>query len=80
MRDKLVVAALVLAFATLVTVHVSLAARLVLRTHPRWRGLVALLVPPFAPLWGWRAGLRASSALWMGALLVYVVALLIARS
>ncbi len=65
--------ALVTAFALLVTLHVALVFRLVLR-HPRWRGLVALVLPPLAPYWGMEAGMKRMAALWIVALSVYVVA------
>jgi len=74
-----VVAVLILAFATLVTVHIALGFRLVLRTRPRWRGLLALLVPPLAPIWAFREGWRASGALWIGSVVVYLVALVVAQ-
>ena len=48
MKDIAATATLVLAFATWVTVHVALSARLMLRSQPRWRGLLALVVPPLA--------------------------------
>jgi hypothetical protein len=78
-RDVLVLAVLVLAFATLVTVHVALAGRLVLRSRPRWRGVVALVVPPLAPIYGFREGFRRTSALWLASLIAYTLALLVAR-
>jgi hypothetical protein len=65
-------AALVGSFALLVTVHVALAAGLVKRP-PRWRGPVALLVPPLAPYWGMRERMRVRTSLWLGALMVYIV-------
>jgi hypothetical protein len=73
-------AALFLAFPTWVTVHVALAGRLLLRSGTRWRGLLSLLVPPLAPMYGFREGFRRSSALWLVALIVYVLALFIARA
>lgn len=79
MKDIVALATLVLAFATLVTVHVALAGRLAM-SRPRWRGLVALLVPPLAPLYGYREGWRRSSTLWLISVLVYVLALLVART
>lgn len=78
MRDKVVVATLILAFATFVTAHVALAARLVMRARPRWRGLVALVVPPLAPWWGVREGMRGGAAIWVGAVVVYAVARVLA--
>jgi len=68
-----VFAALVVAFALLVTLHVALAARLAMR-EPRWRGLVALFVPPLAPYWGMEAGMKRMATLWIVALSIYVVA------
>lgn len=72
--------ALLVGFAALVTAHVALAARLVLRGRPRWRGLVALVVPPLGVIWALRAGWYRLAATWIGAVLVYVVALIAARS
>jgi hypothetical protein len=37
------------------------------------RAALALLVPPLAPVWGWRAGLRAPVYTWAGGLLVYAL-------
>ncbi|MCC6551994.1 MAG: hypothetical protein IT372_03095 [Polyangiaceae bacterium] len=80
MKDVGALAILILAFATLVTVHVALAWRLALRARPRWRGLVALVVPPLAPIYGLREGFRRSSALWLISVIVYVLAHLVARA
>jgi len=71
--DYLVLAVLVVSFASLVTVHVFIAGRLVLRQKPRWRGLLALVVPPLAPIWAYRAGWRRSSTLWAASVLAYLV-------
>jgi len=70
-RDEIVAGSLVLAFAVAFTAHVTLVAGLAGRT-PRWRALVALVVPPLAPYWGW-AGLRRRSALWLVAVAAYAV-------
>jgi hypothetical protein len=78
-RDAVVLAVLVAAFATLVTVHVTLALGLG-RRSPRWRGAVALVVPPLAPWWGWRAGMRARAAIWLVAAPLYAVSLWLAAS
>lgn len=80
MKDTAATATLILAFATWVTTHVALAARLMLRSEPRWRGLVALVVPPLAPMYGFRQGWRRMSTLWLVWLIVYVLALFVARA
>ena len=80
MRDAIITAALVLGLATLITAHVGLSARLAMRARPRWRGLVALLVPPLAVLWGLKAGWTGLAALWLGAVGVYVTALVAAAA
>lgn len=69
--------ALVGSFALLVTMHVAIAAGLTLKP-PRWRGLLALLVPPLAPYWGMRERMRRRTALWVVSLMVYIVARLAA--
>jgi hypothetical protein len=71
--DLVVFIALVAAFALLSTVHLAIAMRLSLR-EPRWRGLVALVVPPLAPYWGMEAGMKKLATLWIVALSIYVVA------
>jgi hypothetical protein len=71
---RIVFAVLVVAFATLVTVHITLALGLA-RRSPRWRGIVALFVAPLAPWWGWRARMRVRGSLWIAAATVYGVAL-----
>jgi hypothetical protein len=70
-RDEIVAGSLVLAFAVVVTAHVTLVASLAWQT-PRWRALVALVVPPMAPYWGWN-GLRRRSVLWVVAAAAYVL-------
>jgi uncharacterized ion transporter superfamily protein YfcC len=72
-RDESVAAALVLAFAVLVTVHVALVAGLLGRA-PRWRAAVAVVVAPLAPYWGFREGMHVRSGLWVAAALAYGVA------
>jgi hypothetical protein len=71
---RVVFATLVVAFATLVTVHITLAFGLACR-HPRWRGLVALVVAPLAPFWGWQARMRVRGAVWVVAAAIYGIAL-----
>lgn len=77
-KDALVTAGLVLGLATLITAHVALAGRLLLRQRPRWRGFVAFWVPPLAVIWGFQAGYAKMALTWLAALGVYVVSLLIA--
>jgi hypothetical protein len=78
-RDIVVILLLVVGFATFVTAHVALAFRLVRRVRPRWRGFAAFFVPPLAPLWGFREGLRRNASIWLLSLAVYVVALLVGK-
>ncbi|MDI1484043.1 hypothetical protein [Polyangium sp. y55x31] len=78
-KDVAVVALLILGFASFVTTHVWLAAKLILRGSSRLRGTLALFVPPLAPIWGYRQGFRKGAALWVAALLTYVAARVVAQ-
>ncbi len=78
MRDVLVLAALLLSFAALVTTHLAIAVRLLWRVRPWYRGLVAALVPPLAPIWAWRQQWRRMCYLWIGAVVVYALARVLA--
>lgn len=71
-------AALLLAFATFVTVHVAIVVRLLARREDRWRGAVALVVPPLAPLWSVQRGWKRSAVIWVSSVVVYGVALIAA--
>ena len=73
--DTVVVTLLVTSFAALVTDHLALAVGLTLR-RPRWRGAAALVVPPLAPYWGFRASMRKRVIIWIAAVCVYAVSLL----
>jgi len=68
---------LVGSFAILCTAHLALALGLTLK-KPRWRGPVALLVPPLAPYWGYGAKMRLRAILWVSAFCIYVLALVMA--
>ncbi len=68
--DGVLLGALSLAFATLVLAHLALAFKLTV-AKPHWKGVVALVVPPFAPLWGFRAGFARWSWAWIAAVVVY---------
>lgn len=76
MKDLLVVALLVLAFAWLLTVHVTIVFGLA-RKEPKWRAAVALVLPVLAPYWAFREQMRVRAGLWIGGIVVYVVALLL---
>jgi hypothetical protein len=46
--------------------------------RPRWRALVASVVAPLAPWWGWQAGMRRRAITWGVALALYVLGLAVA--
>jgi hypothetical protein len=76
-RDEIVTAAVVVAFATLVTTHATLVAALAARP-PRWRAAAALVVAPLAPFWGWHAS-RKRAIVWIASAVVYAGLLWVAR-
>ena len=51
--------------------HVTLVIGL-LRRDPWWHGLVAFVVPPLAPYWGYEAKLRGRVTLWLTTLAIYL--------
>ncbi|MGC4089833.1 MAG: hypothetical protein QM756_18495 [Polyangiaceae bacterium] len=63
------------ALGALVTAHVALVAGLATQ-KPRWRALLALLLPPLAPYWGLEARRFGWSAAWIAAALVYAGSLI----
>lgn len=67
------------AFGLLVTAQLALVVLLALRP-PRWRALVACLVPPLAVYFGWRERLRAWAGIWLGSLAAYATALLLSST
>ena len=73
MKDMILVGAVVLAFAFLVTAHVAIVVGL-LSKAPRWRAGAALVLAPLAPYWAWRERMRIRAGLWTAGLVVYVVA------
>jgi hypothetical protein len=77
--SAIILALLVIGFAAFVTAHVALAGWMLVVGRPRWRGLVVLLVPPLAPLWGYQAGRRKTVFLWGGALALYTVGVILAN-
>ncbi len=78
-RDIVVLSAVLVGFALLVTVHVTIAVGLV-RREPRWRGLVAFIVAPLAPYYAFRARMPVRATAWLGAAAVYGTAMILARN
>jgi hypothetical protein len=74
MKDAVLIAGVVVAFATLCTVHVAIVVSL-LRQHPRWRALVAFVVPPLAPYWALRTGMVIRGGIWIGSVILYTTLL-----
>jgi len=71
--DMVIYALLSVAFATLVTVHIVIAVRLLLH-KPRYRGVIVLVVLPLAPWWAHAAKWRRLSALWLISVILYALA------
>jgi hypothetical protein len=71
--DVFIMVSIVVSFAALVAAHVALSAGLAAR-DPWWRGAVAFLVPPLAPLWGLREKMRGRTIAWVAAGAAYVAA------
>lgn len=78
MKDLVLVIALVVASAAMFTAHVALTYGLAFRP-PRWRALVGFFVAPLAPYWGFREGMKIRAGIWAGALVVYVIALIVSH-
>jgi hypothetical protein len=65
------------ALAVFLAAHVALVAGLAQKRT--WgRAVVALLVPPLAPWWGYRAGLRVATIAWCAALALYTLGVVVA--
>jgi hypothetical protein len=73
LKDTILVGAVVLAFAFLLTAHLAIAVGLVAK-KPRWRAPVALVVAPLAPFWAWREHMRVRAGVWAAGLVLYVIA------
>ncbi len=73
MNDLLVFGALVVTAAWLLTTHAAVLYGLA-RTPPRRDALLAFVVPPLAPYWALRRGMRVRGVMWLLALGAYVVA------
>jgi hypothetical protein len=57
--------------------HVALAVALA-KVEGVLRGALALVIPPLAPLWGWRRGMRRRVYVWAGALALYALGVAVA--
>ena len=77
MKDGLLFCGLLVAFATLVTVHVAIVFGLA-QKQPRWRAVAAFFVPPLAPYWAFRDGMAVRAAIWIGSIILYAAALALA--
>lgn len=73
MKDILLVALVVLAFAWVVTAHAAIVFGLV-KKEPRWRAAVAFVVAPLAPVYAWREHMRARAVIWVVGVGVYLAA------
>jgi len=78
MKNTVVLAVLVSSLATLLLTHLTIAVKLVRQVKPRYRGLLALLVPPLAPLWAYRQRWQRLCWLWVSAVLIYATAVVVA--
>jgi hypothetical protein len=69
-----VTALLVVSLGALIVAHASLLVGLAL-LKPRvwWRPVLAFLLPPLAPYWGTRHGLRRRTYLWIAAIVLYAL-------
>jgi hypothetical protein len=64
--------ALALAFVAFVAAHVALVVGLAQRAT-KLRAAAAFVVPPLAPWWGYRTGMRARVLAWGAALALYAL-------
>ncbi|HEY5375542.1 MAG TPA: hypothetical protein VIK01_17805 [Polyangiaceae bacterium] len=72
--DLALMIALSTSLGLLLATHVALSFGLA-RIGPWHRGLVAFVVPPLAPFWGYHGKLHARSLVWIIALAVHVACL-----
>ena len=77
-RDAGLAVGLVIAFATLLTLHTATVFGLVQRRHVA-KAFGALVVPPLAPYWAFTHGMRARGIAWIASAALYGVALALAR-
>ena len=63
---------LLVALLTFTAAHLTIVVRFA-RAREWRKAALALLLPPLAPLWGWRAGMRTPVYAWTGALTIYAL-------
>lgn len=78
MSDEIRLGLLVVSFAALLTVHVLVIIRLFGKPQPL-HGVLALVLPPVAPVFAWQRGARLLAGLWSGFAALYIVSFLLAR-
>lgn len=76
--NAVVLGALLVCFAAFMTTHIVIAVRLVVAAKPRYRGLVALIVLPLAPMWAYREQWRKLCWTWVISVGAYAVMVAIA--
>jgi hypothetical protein len=74
LKDAILTGILLVSFATLFTLHVWIAGRLVARPN-RYRAALAFLVPPLAPVYAFREGWRRIASGWLVAVIIYAISL-----
>ena len=77
-RDLIFVIVAIVSCALLITAQISIVAALAVRP-PRWRALVAIVIPPLAPFWALREKLRGRAATWIVSALIYAIARIVSR-
>jgi hypothetical protein len=73
LKDIILVALVVIAFAWVVTAHAAIVFGLV-KKEPRWRAAVAFVVAPLAPVFAWREHMRVRTGLWIFGVVLYIAA------
>jgi hypothetical protein len=70
-KDTIAYVAMIVAFATLVTAHVTIVFGLAFRA-PKWRALASFFVPPLAPFWAYREKMHVRAIAFAAGAIVYV--------
>lgn len=78
MSDEVRLGVLVVSLAALLTVHVLVVLRLFGKPQPL-HGVLALVLPPIAPVFAWQRGARVLAGLWGAFAALYIVFFVLAR-